>query len=115
VIVWTLEPALHLVRALNERLTPAGFCCGLTGGVLFRGQSGKDVDLIVYPRCVSPTVWTAAAFQSVHAALGGVGLTLRRTSEEVRRGWREKGSGDTKTVEEWVDGLERRVDVFYLS
>lgn len=48
-MTWTLDDALRDVRALNPLLSEVGYCIALTGGVLFRGESGKDVDFILYP------------------------------------------------------------------
>lgn len=45
-----LHEAVQLCRELNEYLAPAHYHVALTGGVLFKGESAKDVDIIIYPR-----------------------------------------------------------------
>ena len=51
----TLELAVEVCRVIESALAPIGYHCGLTGGCLYRGLSGKDVDVIVYPHQVSKT------------------------------------------------------------
>lgn len=48
--VWTLEAALVFVRAYQPRVMGAGWCLMLGGGVLNRGLSINDLDLLAYPR-----------------------------------------------------------------
>jgi hypothetical protein len=46
---WTIQSATRDIAELVPLLAKVGYCIGLTGGVLFRGQSDKDVDFILYP------------------------------------------------------------------
>lgn len=48
-MTWTLENAISDARSLNPLLKEVGYCIALTGGVLFRGESAKDVDFVLYP------------------------------------------------------------------
>lgn len=44
-----LEDALVLIRELEPKFDSAGYHLGLTGSVLYKGESIKDLDLICYP------------------------------------------------------------------
>lgn len=46
----TLKTALAYIRDLQPRVMDAGWCILLGGGVLNRGWSDHDVDLLAYPR-----------------------------------------------------------------
>lgn len=48
-IVWTLEEGLGFVRKLEDHLHDQGFHAALSGGVLWKGSSTKDLDIILYP------------------------------------------------------------------
>jgi hypothetical protein len=47
--LWTLDQSVTLVRIIEELLRPLQMHAGLTGGVLKRGFSDKDVDIVIYP------------------------------------------------------------------
>lgn len=47
--MWNLNEAVSLIRRIEPALSAAGYHCGLTGGVLFKGESVKDLDIIIYP------------------------------------------------------------------
>lgn len=93
-------------------LAEAGFHLGLTGSVLFKGSSSKDLDLIVYPReyLGDPD----ANYHSAVKALKEAGGRRAVPYATVQRFWREKGSEDRKCVEQW-DWDGKRVDVFFLT
>lgn len=48
-VMWTREEALRVVTWLEPKLAENGFHVALAGGVLTKGTSKKDLDLIVYP------------------------------------------------------------------
>jgi hypothetical protein len=49
-IKWTLETALSLIREVDPTLRERYSCfLGLCGGVLIKGASDKDLDLILIP------------------------------------------------------------------
>ncbi len=103
--VWRLEQALEVVRNLNAHLEPLGFHTGMTGGVLFRGESSKDLDLIVYCR------GSGGDPRRSIPHLREFGLTFTRTPN-----WREYGDRPEsgKDVEIWeMNGC--RVDFFFLK
>lgn len=45
----TIESAIALIRQIEPVLAANGYHCALTGSVLFKGSSEKDVDVILYP------------------------------------------------------------------
>lgn len=44
----TIQEGLGIVQQLEPLIAPLGFHAALTGSVLFKGQSEKDLDIIVY-------------------------------------------------------------------
>lgn len=48
-IAWTLSDGIALINKIKSDVESVGFSVGLTGGVLFRGASEKDLDLVFYP------------------------------------------------------------------
>lgn len=53
---WTLEDALRYIRALQPVAMEAGWCILLGGGVLNKGWSDSDLDLLAYPRVADSSV-----------------------------------------------------------
>lgn len=47
--MWELVDGIRHIRRLQEILQPIGFHCALAGGVLLKGYSDKDLDIIIYP------------------------------------------------------------------
>ncbi len=47
--MWTLEEGIEVVNTIREKVFTTGFATALTGGVLYRGHSQKDLDLLFYP------------------------------------------------------------------
>lgn len=108
--MWALDEALELIRKLEPGLRDAGWALGLTGSVLTRGESDKDLDLVVYP--LNSTEVSKA---KLITALGAYGWTRRSSVSATHRTWRHIGSEDCKQVEVWRTGDGRRVDVFLLT
>lgn len=105
---WTLEGALLFVRALLPFVQAAGWEVGLTGSVLYAGESRNDLDLVLYPHDASKP---EGDFQAALRAAGG---RLVASSTVVLASWRAAGSDDVKHVERWSFG-GRKVDVFVLK
>ena len=47
--MWTLDTALPVVRALQFKALQFGYHIALGGGVLNKGQSDRDLDIVVMP------------------------------------------------------------------
>lgn len=106
---WTLDEGLEVVRWFTPILAKVGFSIGLTGSVLTKGESNKDLDIIVYPLC---TDRGGVAEAKIALVLGGAECKYGRFT--VTNAWREKGSLDNKHVEIWTY-KGRRIDVFFLT
>lgn len=48
--MWTLRETILELKALEAELQKINFHCWLTGSILYRGESFKDLDVIIYPR-----------------------------------------------------------------
>lgn len=108
---WAIEEGQQLCASLAEPLKELGVGIGLTGSVLHKGASPKDLDLILYPYNASlPVDW-----DKVREYLKSQGWKVFLTHEQIRKVWEEKKSTDTKHVEVWWSPDMRRVDVFLLK
>lgn len=110
---WTLESGLEVARELEALLAPIGMHVAIGGGVMLRGEYGKDLDLILFPHC-STGVRQDALVTSAHDLLDDRGWVQFRTTEQMHRHWRAVGSQDVKQVEVWLDSQGRRVDLIFL-
>lgn len=102
---WTLDEGIEFVRKIETALRPR-YHCALTGGVLFKGESSHDLDIVIFPD-------QSQHFDivEVHRALEKATLELRVSREIVVKDWRRRGIADDKWVEVWVTEDGRRVDV----
>ena len=94
-MTWTLDEAIRLVRDL-EQLT--SYHLGITGSVLFNGESEKDLDLIAYP---DKSVDTVDALQIISS----LGL---KNPKQLEYEYDDKKVYSTESC----DG--RRIDIFFL-
>lgn len=107
---WTLNEAVAFLTDLAGHLEPCGMGVGLMGSVLTKGESRKDLDVILYPMDSSkPYPWEVTS-----SALKGYGLELLVDTDSVHQRWRKLGSQDEKIVQIW-SYKGRRVDVFFLK
>lgn len=58
IIRWTLEEGINFVRKLEIDLKDIGFHCALTGSVLYKGVSYKDLDVMIYPHDTNNCDWS---------------------------------------------------------
>jgi hypothetical protein len=111
-MVWTRDEAVELLTRLWDHLAPAGFHVALTGSVLTKGFSKKDLDVIVYPRQTFTSYELEANLLS--NLLKSFGMIKIFDRDFIIARWREKGSEDTKWVEVYKhEG--KRIDVFLLK
>lgn len=109
-IMWTLIDAIELIRQLNDGVQKCGYVFGLTGSVLFKGESQKDLDLILYP-------WSLKDHpgeQNVRAFLASQGWICEHVCVNgitPSGGLRE----DDKHVEIWKTSDGKRIDIFWLD
>lgn len=108
---WKLEEALDLVRRIEAKVRPIGLFTGLTGSVLYRGESLKDLDVTVSPMD-STQPFPREAFDE---AMQSLGLKLQLSEPQIKKIWADLGSKDTKHVEVWKTPERKRIDVFLLK
>jgi hypothetical protein len=109
--MWTLEDGLALVRKLEKELAPH-YHAALGGGVLHRGSSDHDLDIVILPHHANHL-----DVGEIHKVLQAH-LRLVVTRDKVLEDWRRRGITDTKYVEVWVDDSNdesRRVDIIILG
>ncbi|MGN6108955.1 MAG: hypothetical protein ACTHU0_27865 [Kofleriaceae bacterium] len=98
--------SLALLRELWGHLASRGWHCCLTGGVLVKGQSDHDLDVVVFP--------AKAQYHDLDKLYEGLELAgLRRclTTAQVRESWETRHDVvDRKHVEVWRHGT-KRVDI----
>ncbi len=105
---------LGLITMLQERLIIRGWCIALTGSVLFKGSSTKDLDLVLFP-VQKPPLWDhVAETEELAHLLVDCGLNRVHTRDVVTARWRRIGSADTKHVEVW-EYNGKRVDLFFFD
>lgn len=111
-MMWRWSTALRFVRRMQRTLEPLGYHVALAGGVLMRGHSRKDLDLVIIPHDLSrpPDVGPAS---KVVRALEKLGLRCYCNAHKMRAGWRLSGSTDIKVVDAWRDRQGRRVDLIW--
>lgn len=112
--MWTLESAIVFLRDLEEVIAP-DWHCSLAGGVLQRGQSNHDLDVILIPHSTNKYFETCGKrfwdLRKIRDAMTSFGYNLYKDANEMRAHWRTKGSEDSKHVEVWLDQYKRRVDL----
>jgi hypothetical protein len=59
-----IEDALLLIRELEPAFAAEGYHLGLTGSVLYKGESEKDLDLIAYAHDARVKVWSREEFEA---------------------------------------------------
>lgn len=112
---WTLEEGLQVTRYLERLFKPFGFHVALGGGVMLRGRSSKDLDVIVYPDKVTPHFDASLHWAIVADALDEEDWVQFRDAEQMIKNWRSIGSDDEKHVEVWMDPKGRRVDLIVMG
>lgn len=108
---WTWGDCQVFVKELRLVALGAGYAVALAGSVLYRGESKKDLDIVLFP-----LGGTDRDLDRLKAALKSYGMVLELAEAEVKAQWlRDYDSRDTKHVEIWKAPDGRRVDLFFLS
>jgi len=106
-----IDQALELVRGLGPKLNEAGFGIAIAGSVLLKGESKKDLDLIVFPQNAGN--FNTDRAREVFTEQDWKCLFQRH---EVVQFWAKQGFvQDSKFVEVWRASNKKRIDVFFLS
>lgn len=115
---WELhDNGLDFVVKLTEHMMKIGYGVGLTGSVLTKGRSKKDIDVILYPYDTSKHQLPI----EIAAHLELFGLSRLYDQSTVKARWKKLGSRDGKHVEVWTNqraqqegDVPRRIDFFFL-
>ncbi len=113
--LWHERDAIELATFLDSEygLAGVGWHVAIAGGVMRRGWSMHDLDLVVYPHC--RTTGRAPSFEAARDYLRRLGWRLHVDKASMHKYWRKKGSKDRKHVEVWHTADGRRVDLLVLS
>lgn len=106
---WTIDDAIQFCRSLEKVITPVGFHVGLRGGVLIRGKSDRDLDLVIYPRDSSDV-----RLDRLHDRLRAFGMKQVESTAQVHSRWQARGTTDRKAIEIWEIG-GRKVDLLIVG
>ena len=109
---WTLDEALAFIRGAEPEVRKRANCfLGLCGGVLRKGSSDKDLDLIIIPL----NGMVAADVDEAIAALSAYGLTLQSNGIEFRRNDSALYNGQTHIPLQFFTGYfnNKRIDVCF--
>jgi hypothetical protein len=105
-IQWNREQAMDVIEGLEPVMSELGAHVGLTGSILYKGQSEKDLDLIIYPHNKSEIDWNIGVLKMELIKFFKMPLNDCGGFSQIR---------DSKEVS-WLkmkDG--RRIDFFFLS
>jgi hypothetical protein len=106
--MWTLQEALAILAKLEPELKKMNAHCGLTGSVMYRGDSKKDLDIIIYPRHKnSEDHWKVEDIKKFLAAYFGASEFKDCSSASQER--------DDKAVSWIITEDGKRIDFFFLS
>jgi hypothetical protein len=108
-MTWRIEEALDFCQTVESAVVPAGFHVGLRGGVLLRGSSDHDLDLVIYPHDS-----TRANFAKLREALHSIGMFQLESVEVTHARWRSRGCSDEKMIELWELG-KRKIDILFVG
>lgn len=108
-VPWTFDESLNFARELQGMFKPFGFNVGLTGSILYKGESSNDLDIIVYPQNSGKV-----DIDPLRDVLLAFGMTLLADRAKVANIWARKGSTDAKHVEAWKTPKGQKVDLFFL-
>ena len=105
---WKLAEAVAFAQYLQPFVLKVGYHVGLLGSVLTKGESQKDLDILLYPHTSAKV-----DLEGLYTTMGEAGMKRIVPFANVCRVRAQMKSFDTKHVEVW-EHERRRVDVFFL-
>lgn len=108
--MWTLLQGLDMVRGLQPGLVKVNWNVALGGGVLYKGESLKDLDLVFFPYDTSK-----ARIYRLQDRLEDQGWTRTNTVNQMWAHWRETGVTDRKHIEVYRTPSGKRIDAIILG
>jgi len=104
IMLWNLTTSSYFLNKLHQHLISFGYDVGLTGGCLLKGESNKDLDVIIYPlKAISSN------FEAMYQSLPSFGLVYIRLPNN-----NQGHSDDGKRVEVW-EFDKKRIDLLFLK
>ncbi len=104
--MWTLELAVKLVKKLEPELSNSGYHCALTGSVLYKGSSEKDLDIVIYPHDVDKqSIWDRTSIKDFLKTFFKSEIKTCGGASQIR---------DDKHVAWLITPDGRRIDFFFL-
>lgn len=104
--MWTRDEALRFINSVQAKLMADGWFLALAGGVLNKGYSEHDLDLVAVPMKSQ-----YAILKHLHFGLAKVGCKRTHDAETMRAHWKAKGSPDDKYVEVYQTPDGKRIDI----
>lgn len=105
---WTLAEAVVFAQHLQPFVVGEGYHVGILGSVLTKGESQKDLDILLYPHTTA-----MVDLEALYEAMEEAGMHRIVPFANVCRVRAQVDSFDTKHVEVWEHRM-RRIDVFFL-
>ena len=81
--MWDMESALRYIRDLQPHAMERGWCILLGGGVLNRGWSAHDLDLLLYPRTTGAVVDDVLALFPKDGTWSSIGVASVYTFNKI--------------------------------
>lgn len=103
-----IDDAVKLCREIEGLLKPIGYHCGLTGSTLYKGESSKDIDIIIYPHQVDKQVPINQIIDTI-----GVETVMYKSQGEYTARDIQPSSTDKLIIVGEYKGI--RVDLFFLE
>jgi len=99
---FSLQDGVNLCRLIEPTLSSLGYHCALHGSTLYKGESEKDIDVIVYPHNVKVTKPHGEIFTALREKCG------------ISPAYESPASNTDKEV--WPCSIEgHRIDMFFLA
>lgn len=108
---WTMDEAVRLIRVLEPMAAKRGFHIGLCGGVLQKGRSEKDVDLLLYPDCTA----IPGDYAGLKKDWASLGIAMTHSAAQMKALWVKQGVRDGKHVEVFRLKDGRRIDLIFVG
>lgn len=104
-MMWDMIGATKFIQALETQIWPQGYHCGLTGGVLYKGYSAKDLDVIIYPHTKGQGLNKKDLFSFITKWSQAEVANSCESISQIR---------DGKDVR-WLEISGKRIDLFFLE
>lgn len=111
---WHVRDAIPLIQNLWNVLGQLNLFCALTGSVLYKGQSDKDLDIIIYPKDKSSTTFDIRDAEKLLEANGWTKQEWQLVNVPSL-GPDDMAYDDVPFIQVWLTPDNKRVDLFWLT